>query len=102
MMEIPVERLLGKRVVDSEGRNLGRIHEISAERGEDSCTVEAYYVGGRAMIVRIARWAVPHQLSSKLEEKLFRPYWIAWDKMDLSDPSRPRAMVSRKELERTR
>jgi hypothetical protein len=102
MMEISVEHLLGKHVVDSDGKKLGRIHEITAERAEDSCTVNAYLVGGRAMIVRIARWAVPNSLSGKLESKLFRPYWIAWDKMDLSDPDHPRATVTRTELELTR
>ena len=54
------------------------------------------------MVVRIARWAVPNSLSSAIEEKLFRPYWIAWDKMDLSDPDHPRATISKEELEKTR
>ena len=100
MTEIPVELLLGKRVVDSEGKNLGRIHEIDAERNEDSCVVDTYYVGGPAIIVRIARWAVPNSLSSKLESKLFRPFRVPWDEMDLSDPRHPRTTVKKSELER--
>ena len=100
MREISVERLIGTRVVDSEGKSLGRIHEISAERGEDSCLVEAYYVGGRAMIVRIARWAVPNKVSSALESKLVRPFRIPWDEMDLSDPRRPRTTLSKAEIKR--
>ncbi|HUQ21067.1 MAG TPA: hypothetical protein VM099_15715 [Gemmatimonadaceae bacterium] len=102
MREISLELLLGTRVVDSEGKKLGRIHEISAERGEESCLVDAYYVGVRGMLVRIAHWAVPHQLGSSLKSKLFHPYRIAWDEMDLSDPKHPRATLPREQLKRKR
>ncbi len=100
MKEISVEQLLGTRVVDSEGNKLGRIHEISAQRGEDSCLVDAYYVGGRAMVVRIARWAVPNSISSAIESKLLRPYRIAWDEMDLSDPRHPRVRLTKEQIRR--
>jgi sporulation protein YlmC with PRC-barrel domain len=100
--EISVEKLIGRKVVDSEGRQIGRIHEIRAERGEDSCAVEAYYVGGRAMILRIAQWAVPANVGSALESKLLNPFRIGWDQMDLSDPGNPRTTVTREKLRRTR
>ena len=100
MKEISVEQLIGRHVVDSDGKKLGRIHEISAERGEDSCLVDAYYVGGRALIVRIARWAVPNKMSSALESKLVRPFRIPWDEMDLSDPRHPRATMSKEQIKR--
>ena len=102
MKEIAVEKLIGRQVVDSEGRKLGRIHEIRAQRGEESCPVEAYYVGGRAMILRIAQWAVPSSIGVNLRSKLLNPFRIAWDELDLSDPEHPRATVGRDKLRRTR
>jgi sporulation protein YlmC with PRC-barrel domain len=102
MKEIAVEKLVGRKVVDSDGRELGRIHEIRAERGEESCAVEAYYVGGRALILRVAQWAVPSSIGSKLESKLLNPFRIAWDEMDLSDPQHPRTTVARDQLRRAR
>ena len=90
MKEIKVELLIGKQVIDSDGRKVGRIHEIRAERGEESCPVEAYYVGTRAMLIRVAQWAVPQQMSSYLESRILKPFRINWDQMDLSDPERPR------------
>jgi sporulation protein YlmC with PRC-barrel domain len=101
MREINVELLIGKKVVDPDGKGVGRIHEISVQRGEESCPVEAYYVGGRALLVRMARWAVPHRMSSALESKLLHPYRIRWDEMDLSDPEHPRTTVVRDQLRTT-
>lgn len=98
MKEINVELLIGRKVVDSDGKKVGRIEEISAERGDESCAVEAYYVGTRALLVRIAQWAAPSGASGYIESKMLRPFRIPWDQMDLSDPERPRTTVSRDQL----
>lgn len=98
MKEINVELLIGTEVVDSEGKTVGTIHEIVVERGEESCPVEAYYVGTRALLVRIAQWAVPGGAKSYLESKMLRPFRIGWDEMDLSDPEHPRTTASKDQL----
>jgi PRC-barrel domain protein len=98
MKEINVELLIGKKVVDSDGKKVGTIHEIVVERGNEWCPVEAYYVGTRALLVRIAQWAVPVRVSSYLESKMLRPFRIAWEQMDLSDPEHPRTTVSKDQL----
>jgi len=100
MKEVHVERLLGKRVVDSEGRNIGRIHEIQAERGETVCTVESFHVGNKALVERLANWAVPARFGRVIQSKLARPFSIPWDQMDLSDPEHPRTTVPRGDLRR--
>jgi sporulation protein YlmC with PRC-barrel domain len=102
MREINVEQLIGKKVVDSDGQKVGTIHEISVERGEESCPVEAYYVGKRALLVRVAQWAVPSKASSFLQSKMLNPYRIAWDEMDLSDPEHPRTTVNKEQLRTSR
>ena len=100
MKEVHVERLLGKRVIDSEGRKIGRIHEIVAERGENACTVESFHVGNKALIERLAKWAVPARFGELIRSKVARPFAIPWDEMDLSDPLHPRTTSPRKELRR--
>jgi sporulation protein YlmC with PRC-barrel domain len=100
MKEVHVEHLLGRRVVDSEGRRIGRIHEIQAERGDKSCTVESFHVGNKALIERLAKWAVPARFGELIQSKLARPYSIPWEQMDLGDPLHPRTTVPRKELRR--
>ena len=35
MRELQLRRMLGAKVVDSEGAHIGRLEEIEAERGED-------------------------------------------------------------------
>jgi sporulation protein YlmC with PRC-barrel domain len=100
MKEIAAHKLIGRKVVDSDGRKVGRIHEISVERGEQNCPVEAYYVGGRAMLLRLASWALPFSLSNPLKERATKPFRIAWDEMDLSDPEHPRTTVRKDDLRR--
>ncbi|MFN2603121.1 MAG: PRC-barrel domain-containing protein [Gemmatimonadaceae bacterium] len=98
MKEIDAHKLIGRKILDSEGKKVGRIHEISVERGEQSCPVEAYYIGGRAMLLRIASWALPFRFSNPLQSKLSRPLRISWEQMDLSDPEHPRTTVPKDAL----
>jgi sporulation protein YlmC with PRC-barrel domain len=102
MREIRVEKLVGRRVVDSDGKRVGRIHEIRADRSEAACNVESYLVGTRAVLERMAQWAVPARFGTLIRSKLTRPFSIPWDQMDLSDPLHPRTTVTREELRRSR
>jgi len=102
MMEIHVEKLVGRRVVDSAGNRIGRIHEIRAERGGQSCAVESYLVGTGALIGRLAQWAVPARFGTLIRSKLTRPFSIPWDQMDLGDPLHPRTTVTKEQLRRSR
>jgi len=100
MKEVHVEHLLGRRVVDSEGRSVGRIHEIVAERGHSACSVESFHVGKRALVERLANWAVPARFGRVIQSRLTRPFSIPWEQLDLSDPAHPRTTVPKKELRR--
>lgn len=102
MKEVRVELLVGRQVVDSEGSRIGRIHEIRADRGDGTCTVESYLVGTRALLGRMAQWAVPASFGSLIRSKLMRPFSIPWDQMDLSDPLHPRTTVTKEDLKRAR
>ena len=54
-MEINVELLLGTKVRDVDGENIGRIEEFRVERDDNSCVVEAYLIGASAVIQRPAK-----------------------------------------------
>ena len=101
MREHQLFEMLGKRVVDSTGKHIGRLEEIEAERGDDNCPVTAYIVEHRALLDRVSGWALTSSLQKKLSHpKSRRPYRVAWNQMDMSDPSRPRTLIPADELER--
>ena len=102
MREITIAELLGKRVVDSEGQGVGRIHELRVERGDEFCPVEEYRVGKRALLRRLAAWAVPSGIGRRIESRFGKGFGIPWDQMDLSDPEHPRTTVRKEELSRAR
>ena len=55
---IRIEDLLDRRVVDENGKRLGRIHEIVARREHDRHVVVEYRLGSGALIDRfqLTRW----------------------------------------------
>jgi sporulation protein YlmC with PRC-barrel domain len=101
--ELQLLEILGKKVVDCEGRYAGRLEEIEAERGENESLIESYFVVHRGLIDRIQTWALaaPIQKSIPVREKS-RPYRVPWDQMDMSDPEHPRILVPQSELSRVR
>jgi sporulation protein YlmC with PRC-barrel domain len=101
MKHIALRQLLGKKVLDSEGETIGRLEEIEAQRGDEFCVVNSYLVEHRGLFDRISSWALTASMQQKLERRTSaRPYRVAWDQMDLSDPDKPRTVVPRDSLER--
>ncbi len=102
MKERHVYEILGKRVVDSKGKHIGRLEEIEAERGEESCPITFYIVEHRGLLDRVSSWALTNSLQEKLSKSAAgRPYRVAWDQMDLSDPQLPRTLLPEEELARS-
>lgn len=89
MTSVRVERLIGTVVRDADGRKIGRIEEIRAERRQDGCFVTEYHVGSMAVLERLSapRWIRRIAGAPPGGRHRFR---VAWDEMDLSDPKRPR------------
>jgi hypothetical protein len=101
MIEARVELLLGMRVLDANGRRVGRIEEIRAEERGGELLVTDYLVGGFGLAKRlsIARFAAGFL-------RLFGAYGgsanvkkIPWEKLDLSDPEHPRTTCPVEELQ---
>jgi sporulation protein YlmC with PRC-barrel domain len=97
-MEVNVERLLGTKVCDIDGNDVGRIEEFRVERDEKSCLVEAYLIGASALIQRLSAWTLVRPIERFLPGKLYSVYRVPWQDMDLSDPSRPRLRIAKRDL----
>ena len=100
-LEINVEHLLGRRVRDAQGENVGRIEELIAEiRGTDWVVVEVH-LGRGALLERLVAISTLVPVIGKIGKRSRKRYSLAWNQLDLSDPERPRALVRPAVLERS-
>jgi hypothetical protein len=98
-MELSVELLLGTKVRDVDGEDVGRIEELRVERGEKACLVEAYLVGTSALIDRLSAWTLVRPIKAFLgARKVYTLYRVSWQDMDLSDSGHPRLRVAKRDL----
>ena len=98
--ELHVESLVGHHLRGADGKSLGRIQEVVAEiRGTDWIVVELH-VGGGALLERLAELTSLVPLFGALQRRLGARHRVPWDRVDFTDPSRPRATVRRGDLER--
>ena len=98
-MEINIELLLGAKVRDIDGKNVGRIEELRVERDEKSCLVDAYLIGTSALIERLSAWTLVRPVRRFLNSRnLYSVYRVPWQDMDLSDPRHPRLRIAQRDL----
>ena len=101
-MDVNVELLLGRKVVDVNGEKVGRIEELRAESG-DRCRVEAYLVGTSALVERLSAWTLVRPIKRSLRTRhIYSVFEVPWQEMDLTDPKRPKLRVSRADLRHAR
>jgi hypothetical protein len=98
---VHVERLIGKRVHDRDGRRVGRIEEVKAEVCDGgACRVTEFQLGSRALWKRLDitsfALAILHALGA---DKYPATHRVPWDQMDLSDPDRPRLKCRAEDLQ---
>ncbi|MFB2894416.1 hypothetical protein ACE1CI_16020 [Aerosakkonemataceae cyanobacterium BLCC-F50] len=97
--ELNLELLLGKSVLDSGGKPIGRIEEIRAEKQGDEWIIEEYLVGSTAILERLSAWKLGLAILKLMgARKIHGGYRIPWDKLDLTNPDRPRLHCSLSEL----
>lgn len=97
--ELHLERLLGTRVRDPEGRVAGRIEEFLAEQIAGEWVITEFHVGAAARLERflVAVGGLP--LFSALPLGAHPIRRVRWDQIALGDPEHPRLLVPRDELE---
>lgn len=97
--EIHLELLLGKQVLDSTGKAIGRIEEVRAEPQGEDWVVQEYLIGYAAILERLSAWTIGlgilHLLGAR---KIHGGYTVPWEKLDLTNPDKPRLRCSLAEL----
>jgi hypothetical protein len=97
--EIYLELLLGKSVLDSTGKSVGRIEEFRAEKQGNEWFIQEYLIGYPAILERLSAWtvglAILHTLGAR---KLHGGYRVPWDKLDLTNLEQPRLLCTLEEL----
>jgi sporulation protein YlmC with PRC-barrel domain len=94
MKTIHFEHLLGREVLDPDGKRIGRILEVSSKRDGKECGVHEYMLGTAALLTRLGISA-QRLVGLKIRRK---PLCIPWDQLDLRDPRKPRLKCSLAEL----
>jgi sporulation protein YlmC with PRC-barrel domain len=97
--QIHAELLIGRRVRALNGRVIGRVEEIRAVQKERGCFVEEFLTGSYGFLEQLAGLsigrAILRVLGARSKESSYR---IPWDKLDLSDPARPKLLCALSEL----
>jgi sporulation protein YlmC with PRC-barrel domain len=88
--EVHLELLLGKRVRDKSGKVAGHIEEITAEKAGGEWVIKEYLIGRAAGFERMSAMPLMHVLTHMVGKKLEKGYRVPWDKLDLSNPDKPR------------
>jgi len=86
--EVHAEQLLGRKVIDVDGRVVGRIEEMRSEIVDGERVVTEFHLGPTALLERIG--AAVGELPLL---RFFAPTparCVAWNLMDLRDPRHPR------------
>jgi hypothetical protein len=96
--ELHVERLLGCRVHDRDGKALGRLEEIRVEEIDGELVAVEFHIGAQAIVERLGGFALQLPFFNRLPVRRFE-YRLSWRLMDFSDPRRPRVTCRREELE---
>ena len=89
-----VELLLGRRVLDVNNRVVGRIRSIHARRRGHDYVVEEYRIGPAAFLEGLGI-----STARMIGVQWGKPLCIPWQKLDLSDPERPRLRCAKEELQ---
>ena len=86
MTYVHLETLLGKEVIDAQGRKVGRILSVTGVSEGPQCFVSAYQLGTGALLARLGI------VSARLVGLRWKhaPKSVPWQMMDLSDPDHPR------------
>jgi sporulation protein YlmC with PRC-barrel domain len=82
--KLRLELLVGRQVHDSEGKRMGRILSVTAERQGDDCVVKEFLLGPAALLRRFGISTL-HVVGFQSQQ----PVAVPWEKLDLSDPERP-------------
>lgn len=101
--EVALHHLLGRTVVDPDGRKVGRVEELRAEielheHGNDYVVTE-FHIGSFGAVESLAGPYFARMLLHHLGRLVpYRGHVIPWNRMDLRDPRHPRTLDTLEQL----
>jgi len=99
MHTVNLDQLVGRRVLSKEGHCIGHLEEIVAAAHGDELVVTEYHVGIFADFERLAASSIGTAILDLVRMRHRKGiYRIPWDKLDISDPTRPTVCISEQEL----
>lgn len=97
--EVHIERLIGRKIHDPEGRSAGAIEEIEAELRDGEWVVTKVLTGPVGLLTRLSSLGMGAWLLGFLgARKSLGGCEIAWRHLDLRDPNDPRLRCPVREL----
>jgi sporulation protein YlmC with PRC-barrel domain len=100
---IHIEHLLGRKVIDQQGKPAGRIEEIQCQpstAGDGRTVVTDYLLGRGGLLERLSISTISLALVGFLgAHKGAGTHRVPWEKMDLADPHHPRLKCGRDDLQ---
>ena len=101
MTRVRLEDFVGKPVRDADGRKIGHLHDVRAERSGGELVVVDYLVGPAAFLERFSIAGMARGTLGIFRLTRSSGYVVAAADMDLSTPGEPRCKRRAAELERT-
>jgi sporulation protein YlmC with PRC-barrel domain len=96
---VRLEMLVGRKVLGITGESVGRVEEITANVEGGTCLIDEVHVGGYALLERLSAWFIGRAILELFGARRGgASYRVPWDRMDLSDPERPRLTCDVSEL----
>jgi len=99
-MEVHLELLVGRKVLTLDNTSLGRLEEVHADLRGGKCYIEEYLVGSYGVFQRLSALEIGRAILGIAGKSIKTGYRIPWDKLDLSDPSKPRLKCKVNQLKR--
>ena len=94
-----LEQILGRKVIDIDGKSAGRIEEFRAEDRDGETVITHYLLGRQGLWERLSIPGLAHSALRPLGARGEATHKVPWDKMDLSDPKHPKLRCRKDEVE---
>ena len=97
---IHLEMLLGRKVIDIDGKSVGRIEEFLAEERDGEMVITEFHLGRQALWERLSIAGLAYSALLPLgARKGHATHKVPWHKMDLSDPKHPKLRGRKADVE---
>jgi hypothetical protein len=97
---IELQRYVGKRVRDPEGKDLGRLHEVRARREGSELVVHEFVIGGAGLFERFSLAQLTFEVAFIFGIGRVQGYVVPWECMQFPEQGEPHCTRRASELKR--